>query len=290
MHAKRDLTPTLGHVNRLKRRMNMRFSSSSSLSPHRFTRAALFMLTAASCLALTAVTASAQNVSVSESSSDTPISGSFELKLGGYYPSRIDEDLAASGQEGAFEKFYGTDNLLYGELVVERYLFQRFGKFGVGAHIGIARRKGEVQVVDGATDEEMSDVPGETNFRLVPLRASLFYKYDYSAIHHNVPLVPFVRAGLDYHLWRVADGDGETSTSSDEAVSKGARSGWHASLGLQILLDFIDPATAASFDLSWGVNNSYLFGEYMISRIDSFGAAGLDLSDEQWLFGLAFEF
>lgn len=253
-------------------------------------RVALFALTSLATFALAASTASAQNVSVSESNSDSPISGSFELKLGGYYPSRIDEDLAASGQEGAFEKFYGTSNLLYGELVVERYLFQRFGKLGVGGHIGLARRKGEVQVADGATDDEMNDVPGETNFRIIPLRASLFYKYDYSAIHHNIPLVPFVRAGLDYHLWRVADGDGETSTSSDESVSRGARSGWHASLGLQILLDFVDPATAASFDLNWGVNNSYLFGEYMISRVDSFGSTGLDLSDEQWLFGLAFEF
>lgn len=236
-----------------------------------------------------ATQASAQNLSET-TNSDSPIAGSFELKLGGYYPSNIDEELRAAGQPPAFKEFYGTDSLLYGELVVERYILKRYGKFGFGGHIGIARRKGNVLAADESIADENMDLPGETNFRVIPLRASLFYKYDYSAIHHNVPLVPFVRAGLDYHLWRVADSEGDVSSEDDGATSRGARSGWHASLGMQLLLDFVDPATAAAFDLSWGVNNSYLFGEYMISRVDSFGADGLDLSDEQWLFGLAFEF
>lgn len=236
-----------------------------------------------------ATQASAQNLNET-TNNDSPIVGSFELKLGGYYPSNIDAELEAAGQPAAFKEFYGSNSLLYGELVVERYILQRYGKFGFGGHIGIARRKGNVQAVDQVEVEEGEELPGETNFRVVPLRVSLFYKYDYSAIHHNVPLVPFVRAGLDYHLWRVADAEGEVSSEDDGATSRGARSGWHASLGVQLLLDFVDPATAAAFDLSWGVNNSYLFGEYMISRVDSFGADGLDLSDEQWLFGLAFEF
>ena len=238
--------------------------------------------------------AMAQTLDLIEDDSQSPITGSFELKLGGYYPYRIDEELTAQGQPGAFEEFYGTDNMLYGELVVERYIIRNYGKLGVGGHIGLARRKGEVQTAAAMagedSEEATTDVPGETNFRVIPLRASVFYKYDYSAIHHNIPLVPFARAGLDYHMWRVVDGDGETSGNDDTGVSRGARTGWHASLGLQLLLDFVDPATAASFDLSWGINNSYLFGEYMISRVDSFGSQGLDLSDEQWLFGLAFEF
>ncbi len=254
-------------------------------------RAFAALLTCATSLACLTSTASAQSLDAT-ADGQSPISGSFELKLGGYYPSNIDAELTAQGQPGAFEEFYGSENFLYGELVVERYIIKNYGKFGVGGHIGIARRKGEVKAADMTEGDEESttDVPGETNFRVIPLRASLFYKYDYSAIHHNIPLVPFVRAGLDYHMWRVADGEGELSTSEDGSISHGARTGWHASLGAQLLLDFIDPATAAAFDLSWGVNNSYLFAEYMISRVDSFGAAGLDLSDEQWMFGLAFEF
>ena len=42
--------------------------------------------------------------------------------------------------------------------------------------------------------------------------------------------------------------------------------------------------------MSWGVNNSYFFAEYMITRIDGFGSPGFDLSDNMWMFGLAFEF
>ena len=50
------------------------------------------------------------------------------------------------------------------------------------------------------------------------------------------------------------------------------------------------PGALAYLDMSWGVNNSYFFAEYMITRIDGFGGDGLDLSDDQWMFGLAFEF
>ena len=249
----------------------------------------------------------AQGVDVTEER-QSPITGSFEFKLGAYYPSRIDDQFTNQGRQGAFERFYGKDNLFYGELVVERYLFSRFGKFGLGGHIGRARVKGDVQVAEGAmTDEQegeegaLREVPGETSFRIIPLRASLFYKYDYSAMHHNLPLVPFVRGGLDYYLWRNVDGDGELSQNAEGVVSRGGVSGWHASFGVQLLLDFLDPATAAAFDLSWGINNSYLFGEYLLTRVDGFGRSQFDptrpnesvkinLSDEQWLFGLAFEF
>lgn len=252
-----------------------------------WTRAAV----AASCalLALGAAdTAHAQQVS------DTEINGSFELKLGGFYPGQIDAETGGEGQ-GSFANFYGTDSLLYGEFVYERYLFQKFGKLGLGLHVGFTRKTGEVQTADGAdsgADDASSDeaaVPGETTFRLVPLRGSVFYRYDYSALHHNIPLAPIVRAGVDYYLWRILDSDGETSTVGGEAA-RGGKWGWHASVGLQFLLDYIDPSSAASFDVSWGINNSYLFAEYMITRVDGFGAEGLDFSDNLWMFGLAFEF
>lgn len=228
---------------------------------------------------------------------ESDVSGSFELKFGPYYPDNIDGGVTAQdGSTGSFESFYGAGNLVYGELVIDRYFFEKFGKAGVGVHAGYTRRKGAVQSTMGDTDSsemaegEESAIPGETKFRLVPLRASLFYKYDYSAQHHNIPLVPVVRAGLDYYLWRIIDSNGDTSKLASGEEARGGKAGWHASFGLHLLLDYIDPASAASFDVIWGVNNSYLFAEYMITRIDGFGAGGFDLSDNVWMFGLAFEF
>ena len=215
---------------------------------------------------------------------ETRRTGAFEFKLGNYYPERID---AESG--GSFSTFFGETSKLYGEFVWERDVWQRVGTASVGLHAGFARRTGEVRTVQTGEGTGSDDIPGETIFRVIPLRLSAAYDYDYSAIHHGVPLVPFARLGVDYYLWRVLDGEGETATF-DGSEARGGKAGWHGSLGLKFMLDYANPASASSFDMNWGINNSYLFGEYMITRINGFGAAGFDLSDEQWLFGLAFDF
>lgn len=219
----------------------------------------------------------------SQAHAETDVYGSFELKLGGYYPN-IDSEF--SNAPGPFETFYGTDWRFQGEFVWNWYLLDTIGKIGVGAHVGYSSATGTVQTT---TEGSEGEAPGETSFSIVPFRLSVLYRYDYSAIHHGIPLVPVLKAGLDYYLWSFEDADGKTSSFQGNAGS-GGKAGWHASAGLNLLLDVIDPASAAYLDMSWGVNNSYIFAEYMITRIDGFGGDGLDLSDDQWMFGLAFEF
>lgn len=238
------------------------------------------LMSAASCLVVLALSLIALP---SSAAAESTVYGSFELKLGGYYPG-IDAEFAGTGP---FETFYGSDWRFYGEFVWNWYLLDSIGKLGVGAHVGYTSATGAVKsTTDGSQDQE---VPGETHFSVIPLRLSVLYRYDYSAIHHGIPLVPVLKAGLDYYFWEFEDADGETSNYQGTSGS-GGKAGWHASFGLNLLLDVIDPASAAYLDMSWGVNNSYFFAEYMISRIDGFGSGGLDLSDDQWLFGLAFEF
>ena len=108
-------------------------------------------------------------------------------------------------------------------------------------------------------------------------------------MHHSIPLVPVLKAGVDYVLWSIDGADGETANYNGNEASGGI-GGVHASVGLHLLLDIFSDASAASFDLNWGVNNSYLFGEYMVTQIDNFSDEGFDLSDDIWAFGLAFEF
>ncbi|MBA2664864.1 MAG: hypothetical protein H0U74_21425 [Bradymonadaceae bacterium] len=208
--------------------------------------------------------------------------GVFEFRLGGYYPA-IDNEFGDGA--GPFETFFGTSSLWMGELEVDFYLLQGFGTLGLGMHAGYASTTGSVRNRD-AIDEALPDT---TTFRVIPLRASAVYRYDYSALNHGIPLVPVFKAGLDYYLWSIEGADGETAISNGNNAS-GGRAGWHASLGLHFLLDVVDPSSAAAFDLNWGINHSYLFVEYMMTRIDGFGSTGFDLSDDQWMFGLAFEF
>jgi hypothetical protein len=208
--------------------------------------------------------------------------GELELKLGTYYPA-IDSEFESATP---FADIFGTSNLLYGELEWDFYLYNRFGHAGVGLHAGYVRVKGDVVV-----DDESIEDPGDTTFRVIPLRASGVYEFDVLAERWMVPLVPTFKAGLDLYLWRIRGGGGDTARGPEGQPGSGGTFGWHASFGLKFLLDIIDRQSAAAFDMSWGVNNSYLFAEYMITRIDDFGSdQSFDLSDNQLLFGLAFQF
>lgn len=215
-------------------------------------------------------------------SADTPTWGALEIKLGSYYPA-IDEEFGGSGP---FGETFGSDNLLMGELELDGWIWQGFGKLGVGAHIGFSRVKGNAQAAD---PDEQSEVSDTTSFGIIPIRGSLIYRFDWLAQHTAIPLSASVKLGPDFYRWRIADGTGDTAEFDGDTAS-GWKTGWHFAANLQLLLDVIDPGTAAAFDLAWGVNNSYLFAELMMTRVDDFGGDGFDLSDNIWLFGLSFEF
>ncbi|RAL22248.1 hypothetical protein DL240_10365 [Lujinxingia litoralis] len=212
----------------------------------------------------------------------SPVSGVLEIKGGAYSP-RIDQEFG--GAEGPFESFFGGKSMVLGEVEYDHHLWRGFGKLSLGFNAGYGSVSARVHTPEGMPIE----VSDEARFRVIPLRAGLVYRYDYSALHHNIPLVPKLKAGLDYHLWRVVGPDGETAGAGEERAA-GGKFGWHVTAGLNFHLDFIDQGSAAAFDMSWGVNNSYLFAEYTWANVDNFGGEGLDLSTSHFAFGLAFEF
>lgn len=252
--------------------------TSSNTRRSRFTPGALVL-----CLSVMATLMLATLLFPGRAHAQSPTYGVFELKAGGYFPS-IDSEFGDGA--GPFESFFGSSNMLLGEVEVDFYLWQGIGTLGVGFHAGYGSRSGDLQARDGEVD---GDVPGTTSFAVVPLRVSAVYRYDYSAHNHGIPLVPVFKIGLDYHLWRVRGADGEVPSVGGRQAS-GGKTGWHAAVALHLHLDIIDPSSAAAFDMNWGINNSYLFAEYVMTRVDGFGGTGLDLSDDHWMFGLAFEF
>jgi len=211
------------------------------------------------------------------------IVGALELKFGGYTPSIDDEFSGAT----PFRDFYG-DGMFFFETEVDVYVYDGIGRFGFGLHAGITRERAEVQ-----TDQDAGSVPGTTAFGVIPLRLSAVYRFDELQDRYRIPLVPVVRAGLDYHLWRIRGAGGDTSEFEVEGVTQralGGKFGWHAAAALHLSLDFIEPGNAAALLLNFGIDHSYLFAEAMISQINDFGQPGFDLGGTQALFGLAFEF
>lgn len=216
-------------------------------------------------------------------SAQSPANGFFEFKGGAYRP-MVDQEFGEGGG-GPFEAFFGGDSMFLGEVQYDHHLWDGFGKLGLAFNAGYGSVSGRLRMPDGS-EVDLSD---EARFRVIPLRAGLVYRYDYSALNHRIPLVPKIKAGLDYHLWRVVGADGETA-GTDAQRASGGKFGWHVTAGLNFHLDFIDEGSAAAFDMTWGINNSYLFAEYTWANVDNFGGEGIDLSARHFAFGLAFEY
>lgn len=239
-------------------------------------------------------------MSATPAQAESDVSGNFELRLGPYYPA-IDSEL-----DGAqpFQNTFGSNGRVLGEIKVDRYLFTGHGKLGVGGSVAYTNFSGEGEIVGGSDGGSGNDGSGgggsgdgdsglnaETNLQMLPIRAQVFYRWDYLVEEFNIPLAARVEAGLDWYMWRIRDGSGNTATFGDDGPkASGATAGYHGAAGLEFNLNALDRQSAASFDYSWGINRTYFFAMYEISRVDDFGGNGFNLSDNSWRLGLAFEF
>jgi hypothetical protein len=242
-------------------------------------RAALLPALAAAALALPAATAHAQSLDKGEDVT----TGFFSVRLGSYTP-QVDDGLGLSSG-GPYQRAFGDESMLLFELSLEQTIYQGIGLLNVDIHLGIMDVEGKSINADGTTSSD------STEFNIAPLRAGLLYRFDLLARDLNIPLVPVFGAGLDYFIWWVNSGEGDLATAQGD-TGLGGVLGWHATVGLQLHLDWFDRSSANSLLLDFGVINSYFSMDYTVTSANGFGdSASIDLSDDgAWLFGLAFEY
>ena len=214
----------------------------------------------------------------------TPITSLVEMRLSAFNPS-IDDEFDG---EGPYEAIF-NNRAPYGlEIEYDRQLYRGIGSFAIGVHAGWTRVKGAAIAADGSRS------PDDTRLVTFPLRLSAVYRFDWLQERFNVPLVLAFKAGLDSVLWSITGEDGVSDWQDADGTSftgRGMTNGWHASIGLHLNLDWFAPGMARSFDVNAGVNNTYLFAEYLVTSINDFGGANSwDLSESKAVFGLAFEF
>jgi MYXO-CTERM domain-containing protein len=187
-----------------------------------------------------------------------------------------------------YRDVFGTSRPISLEVQYDRQFWSGFGSLGVGLHLGYNRVKGTALASDG------TESPDPTRLLVIPTRTSLVYRFDELPRRFNIPISLVFKVGLDYFFWRTSGPDGlsEVATvNGDPLLGRGGTAGWHASVGLHLLLDWFSPNMARSFASNVGVVDSYLFIELMESRIDDFGSAtSWNLSQRTLFVGLAFEF
>lgn len=204
----------------------------------------------------------------------------IEFRVAPYKPA-IDEQFSTS--PGPYEQIFGPDSSLMLQLVWEGHLINDAGSLTLGVTAAYWSADGKSLLDDGITVGEDT-----TGIQLFPLALQLSYRLDQFA--ESFPLAPIARIGLDYYLWRILDGNDDVALFAPGKEAQGGTYGWHASLGVHLLLDFFAPDMAMDFERDGGVYNSYLTAEYIYAQIDEFGSASsIRLGDTTFFLGLALE-
>ena len=124
--------------------------------------------------------------------------------------------------------------------------------------------------------ETHGTVNGHVNFQLMPLDLYGAYRAVY---REKQTFVPYIAAGYTRmnYLVRISGQDNV----------RGAINGYHARIGLQILLDEFDSIAAGDFYQDYGVENTYLTFEAQKTKADD---SDIDLGGTNYMAGLVFEY
>lgn len=217
----------------------------------------------------------------------------LSLKFGPYAPNMDAEFSGAT----PFADFFGDDQALLFAAELDVILWQGFGKVMIGASLGYSSMSAKPLPDDGgdtkpATYIEQSKIviAGETTINTIPIALLGVYAFDVLAERWSVPLVPYVKFGLNYTIWWINKPDGSTAVfNGDEAA--GGTLGWQVNLGAAFQLDVLEPKAAKMLDSDMGINHTYLFFELAHVQADGFGSSErLNVGDTSWNGGLAFQF
>jgi hypothetical protein len=177
--------------------------------------------------------------------------------------------------------------MLLGEMEFDYQFFQKFGSLGIGASVGYAEKYAKAFEADGVTRSSQS-----SGFHVLPIKALLIYRWDWAFVRHDVPLVPYVKAGAVLMPWWITKG-AAIEVDGDKRAA-GYKFGLAAVVGLALSLDFLDKRLARDFDTSMGVNHTYLFAEWTYQNTSFLefapDAKPLILDSMHWMFGLGLEF
>ncbi|MCS6899167.1 MAG: MXAN_2562 family outer membrane beta-barrel protein [Myxococcales bacterium] len=216
---------------------------------------------------------------------ESPQRFAFELRMGPYRP-RIDEEF--KGKTPFADTFGSGQGFHLGaELDWQVVRIPYVGSLGPGFSWAYTSRSAKAKI-SGSQVESAE----ETKLTIMPMSLVGVLRVDVLTRELGVPLVPYGKAGLGLGLWSVSTEKGVVTR--DGVQGRGRSWGTHLALGGMLHLDFLEPDTALAFDDEMGVNNTYLFFEWMWSDLGSSSMIEkrpqMRVGTSGWVLGLALEF
>ena len=204
----------------------------------------------------------------------------IEARFGPYVPN-VDEDVNGAPFEDTFgdKAHYAFGLQVDWQMLRVPYV----GTLGPGVGWSYVRYSRDAPFTDGTGTSEQ-----KTRLWIMPMWGVGVLRVDVFAKKWGIPFVPYGKLGLVYALWGCSSGDSRCYADNGK-VGRGSEIGSMYAAGLMLLLDWMDEDSAKEMDNSVGVNNSYIFGEWYASDVDSFGD-GMEVGTDTWTLGLAFEF
>ena len=193
----------------------------------------------------------------------------------GMSPYRPNVDSEFKNGVHPYADIFGSSNHLMSEAELDRYLGHGFGSWGVGLRAGYYKVSGTALQADG-----VSPSGDETSLRLIPLSLSALYRADGLPGLRLVPLLPYVKAGLDAVMW-TESGTGESSSST------GFTLGWHVAAGMALGLNFLGLGSVKQGEVAGPCS---AFFEWDYAAINGLGLGSeLHVGDSTWFAGLMFD-
>jgi hypothetical protein len=195
----------------------------------------------------------------------------FELGVSLYRPA-IDSEFGAGVRP--FADTFSSSRHLMSEGEVVRYLGHGFGSWGVGLRAGYTKVTAAAFLEDGVTRSG-----DETGLRLIPFWLSLVYRADGLPGLKEVPLIPYVKAGLNGVFW--------TASTTGSASHTGFSPGWHAAAGAMVGVNRLGSGIIHPGALA---DPCAIFFEWDYAAINGLGLGhALHVGDSTWFAGLMFD-
>ncbi len=208
----------------------------------------------------------------------------FETKVT-KYNLPLDQEAGISARDDIFH----NDTTWFLVFGLEYQFWRAIGVLGLSMETGFYQFIGKGLYTDSLTPSKDS-----TTFTGIPIFASVIYRFDWLSNHWSIPLVPFFKAGFNYHLWWILNGKKEiaafNSSSNELSIARGGSLGSHESLGVELSMDFFDQASARNFWVNVGVSNTYLTIEYQFIQNPLHTSKGFQFDSKELFAGVMFEF